>query len=215
MAKRSEKILTLDAKVCRLGKISNNLERHADDYVTAFTIPVAGLMLTKAELNKFMRDKYCYQSWFDTTQPGAGSPMSWWGDEHFHLSQSFEADELTILVSGDRPLTFEAELKSNGDDDDDGNGEETKRAACEITKIMLRPQYGGLTELRFHLSLRPGIGKANLQLQEHQHREVKLTLIGGRVKAKNDRQPQLPMGAPAESAPETVPGPLDETAATH
>jgi|ERR1700733_483884 len=217
MAKRHDKILQLDAKICRFGKISNNLEKHGKEWVTAFTIPVSGLLLTKAELNKFMRDKYCHQSWFDTSQPGALAPMSWWGPEDFAVSQAFEADAVTIRVSGDRDLEFLAE-EGPGDDEDDGedDGEESKRAACEISRITLKPQVGGLTEMRFALSLRPDIGKKNLMLQEHQHREVKITLVDGRVKAKRDKQPELPMGQRGSDDPNTTPAqPPPESTLAH
>jgi hypothetical protein len=218
MAKKHEKILQLDAKICRLGKISNNLEKHGKEYVTAFTIPVSGLMLTKAELNRFMRDNSCHASWFDTTVKGAAQPMDWWQGEDFALSQSFEADALTIRVSGDRDLEFLAE-DGPGDEDDDGDeddGEESKRAACEISRITLKPQVGGLTEMRFALSLRPDIGKKNLMLQEHQHREVKITLVDGRVKAKRDRQPELPMGQHGADDPNTTPAqPPPESTLAH
>lgn len=185
MAKKHDKILQLEGKICRLGKISNNLERHGKDWETAFTVPFTGLMLTKPELNKFRRDKYCHQSWFDTSK-STMEPMAWWGDEDFKVSDDFEADELTIVVSGDRELKFESETPKDKD--------EEPRAACELTKLSLKPQVGGLCEMRGQLYFRPGIGKPNLLLQEHQHREVKITLVDGRVASKRERQPELPMG---------------------
>lgn len=208
MAKKHAKILDLDSKTCRLGKISNNLEKHGGDWITGFTIPVTGLMLTRAELNAFMRDKFCHQSWFDTSKPGAPEPMAWWGGESFYVSESFEADKATITVSGGTELDFE----STGDPK-----EEDYRAGIVVEKIILTPQTGGMTELTCSIYVLPGIGKKNLALQDHQHREVKITLVDGRVLERKKRQPELPMGQPAEGGG-TPPAPADgggEAAATH
>lgn len=194
MAKKHEKILNLDEKVCRMGKISNNLEKHGNEWVTAFSIPISGLLLTKDELNAFMCDKYCHTSWFDT-KGNLVSPMAWWGEEDFAVSQEFESDALTVIVSGEKPLEFEAD-RPNGDEDEDDDEEGVP--ACSLSRITLRPQVGGMTEMRFSLYLRPGIGKTNLLLQDHQHREIKLTLSDAKAAAKKARQPELPMGAPEE-----------------
>ncbi len=186
MAKKHPKILELVGKICRFGKISNNTEsRGRDDWDTAFTIPVTGLLLTKDELNKFRRDKDTHASWFNIAK-GLATPMPWWNGDGFPVSEAYEAQELLIVVSGDREITLVGEEPTDKDDpDDDG------RAACKITKIVLTPQTGGVTEMRFHLTLRPGIGKNNLLLQEHQHREVKLTLVETYVKERAEKQQQL------------------------
>ena len=102
MAKKHEKILNLEAKVCRMGKISNNLEHHGDEWVTAFTIPITGVMLTKEELNAFMHDKYCHASWFEV-KSNLAQPMSWWGEETFAVSASYESEALTLTVSTIQP----------------------------------------------------------------------------------------------------------------
>lgn len=204
MAKKHTKILNLEGKTCRLGKFSNNLERHGDDYVTAFTIPVTELMLTKAELNAFMRDKLCHASWFDTSKGNAAAePMPWWAGESFYVSESFEADKAQIIVSGGRELDFE----STGDPKDDDY-----RAAIVISGITLTPQVGGMVEVNCKVYVRPGIGKTNLALQDHQHREVKLTLVEARVAEREKKQPQLALG---EGGTETAqPAQADAGAAT-
>jgi hypothetical protein len=185
--------LNLEEKICRLGKISNNLERHGTEYVTGFTIPITGLLLTKAELNAFLGDKFTHQSWFDTSN-SALNPMSWWGEEWFYVTPTYEADELTIKVSGNKNLSFESE-DPKGDADDAEPG----LPACVLSGISLRPLQGGQVEMNFKLYLRPGMGKENLALQEHQHREVKIT-IKAKAQKKSDKQPALPFGAPAEDA---------------
>lgn len=207
MAKKHAQILKLDSKLCRLGKVSNNLEKHGSDWVTAFTIPVMELMLTKAELNAFMRDKYCHQSWYDTSKGNAATePMHWWGGESFYVSETFEADQGAIIVSGDKQLDFESE----GDPKED-----SYRPAIVVSKIVLTPRIGGLTELSCSIYLRPGIGKTNLALQDHQHREVKLTLVDAKVAEREKRQPQLPMGEPGENTPASSAENGESAPATH
>jgi hypothetical protein len=207
MAKKHAKIPNLTDKTCRLGKIANNLERHGKEWVTGFTVPVVEMMLTKAELNALLRDKYAHQSWFDTSKAGAVEPMSWWNGEEFKLSEEFETDEATITVSGGTELEFQSTGDPKGDD---------YRAAAQISDVILAPQVGGMTEMRFKLYVLPGIGRTNQKLQEHQHREVKVTWKDARVIDREKRQPELPMGEHGETpaAPESAPAAAD-AAATH
>lgn len=194
MAKQQQtepQALDLRAKTCRMGKIANNLENHGGEWVTAFTVPITGLTLTKDELNDFMRDKYCHASWFET-QRELIKPMAWWAGESFALSGAIEAEELTLELSGERLLVLSAEEPEDPDDADDRG-----KPACRLSRIELTPLVGGLTELRFHLYLHPGVGKNNLYLQEHQHREVRLTLLEAhRTKDELAPQPQLALNAP-------------------
>jgi hypothetical protein len=196
-AKRATPVLNLTAKVCRLGKFSNNTEYHGDHWEGAFTFPLTGLMLTKDELNTFLRDKYAHGCWFNT-RGSLAEPMPWWNGECFRVSGAFEAEGLELTVSGDRQLRFEA-----GEPDPDAE-DDLGRPACVLSRITLTPHVGGLTELAAHLTLHPGQGKDNLLLQEHQHREIKLTLQDARERSK-DKQQELPLQAPdAEAASATV-----------
>ena len=172
-------MLKLDAMICRFGKISNNLECHGDDYVTEFNIPVSGVMLTAEQLNDFIGDPYCDKSWFNTTKAKLKEPMAWWERGDFRLKDSLEADACTVKVSGDRQLEFERK---------------DELPACRISRMTLRPQVGGMTELSFQLQVRPGIGKTNLILQEHQNREVRLTVGDAKLVTKSKQQ-ALPLGA--------------------
>ena len=207
MAQKHQKILELSKKICRMGKISNNLETHGGEYVTAFTFPITGCMLTESELNAFMDDKYTAASWYET-RSGVKYPMRWWGEEEFSITPAYEADSLEIKVSGDREIKFEREDAKDEDDD------ETGRAACKISNIRLKPVQGGFTEMKFSLTVLPGISRVNLMLQEHQHREVKLSLGNGQAVAKKTKQDELPLGEGGAAANgETVAEPPASTSA--
>jgi hypothetical protein len=190
MATKHPKLLSLTGKICRMGKYSNNTEfAGGDDWETAWTLPITGVMLTKDELNELLLDKHAHASWYNTGgKGGLIEPMPWWGEEEFSRSGKLEAEELAIIVSGNRELEFVADEPDPDDEDDVG------RAACVLSNMVLRPQPGGLTELRFSLTLRPGSPANRRLLEEHQHREVKITLTDAAPAQKaQSKQAQLPL----------------------
>ncbi|MHB8815021.1 MAG: hypothetical protein ACYDAE_17355, partial [Steroidobacteraceae bacterium] len=83
------------------------------------------------------------------TGKGVKEPMAWWERGDFRLKDSLEAEACVIVVSGSRELEFKRK---------------DELPACKISKLTLRPQVGGMTELSFQLQVRPGIGKTNLAL---------------------------------------------------
>lgn len=172
-------MLNLDAVICRLGKISNNLEKHGDEDVTEFNIPVQGVLIPAGQLNALICDPHCDRSWFNT-RGSIREPMPWWSKGAFRLDDKFEAGVCTITVSGDRELEFKPEKEL---------------PACRISKIRLRPQVGGMTEVSFQLQVRPGIGQENLLLQEHQNREIRLTISKSEIARARGKQEELPLPA--------------------
>lgn len=185
-------MLKLDNVICRLGKIANNLERHGDEDVPEFNIPVSGVLLNAKQLNEFMADPHCDRAWFNT-KGSLKEPMPWWKRGSFSVKESLEANACTIKVSGDVEITFEVEKEL---------------PACRISKISLEPQVGGMTELCFQLQVRPGINKNNLLLQEHQNREVRLTISKSHVALKRGTQQNLALDddpPAAKSAPPAKP----------
>jgi hypothetical protein len=187
-------MLTLDAMICRLGKISNNLECHGSEYVSEFNIPVTGIMLDAEQLNVLMQDPHCDRSLYNA-RGALKEPMPWLArcDSRLKLCASLEADYCCIRVSGSRDIEFEVKREKGGK-----GKQEDPLPACKISKMTLEPRTGGLTELSFQLQVRPGIGKNNLLLQEHQHREVKLTVTNSKVVVVSEKQQPLGLGAPAE-----------------
>ncbi|MBS0364923.1 MAG: hypothetical protein JSR67_03755 [Proteobacteria bacterium] len=180
-------MLSLDNAHCRIGKISNNLEKHGDEDVPEFNIPITGVMLNAEQLNALIGDPHCDRAWFNTRKDKTLEPMSWWERGEFRLTDKLDADVCTISFSGDRSIEFEAE---------EGDGEEGARPACRISRMELKPVVGGMTELSFQLQVVPGIGKNNLLLQEHQNREVRITIGESRIAAKRGKQQELGLDAP-------------------
>lgn len=204
MAKKHTKILKLTGKNCRLGKISNNIERHGTQHVTAFAIPVTALMLTKNELNTFLRDPTAHESWFTkpTKADPAIEPRPWWNGETFRHSEEYEADKAMLVLSGGNEVEFESEGDPKEDD---------YRPAMTISKIKLTPHTGGMTEVSCTIYVRPALGKKNLALQGAQYEEVKLT-VSAKVSDRDKNQSQLPLNeGDAEGAAASGDG--DEAAA--
>jgi hypothetical protein len=137
---------------------------------TLFTIPLEGIALNREELNAYMGER-TFESWFDKRKDGTWVPMDWISrlpEGSITLDEKFETDGVEIIVSGKKELVFEP---TEPDDDDDA-----PEPAARIGQIVLTPKVGGITLLAFHLQVRPGLGKENLLLQQHQYRHVTLTL---------------------------------------
>lgn len=172
--KNEQQMISLIDKICRFGKISNNLELHGEEEVTAFQIPVEGVMLEAKELNAIVGDKYFAGIVFNDKR-GLKEPTDALRKfKPLELADSYENATVIMTLTGDRELEFDE---------------------CLLKNLTLEPQVGGLTALSIKLYLRPGIGANNLLLQEHQHREVKLTITNATVALKaKSRQQDLPLG---------------------
>lgn len=184
--------LVVDAVYCKFGKISNNtLQMGEAGFVPEFTIPVTGLMLSPEQLNETMGDPLTWRSWYNHSPPALPKPCDWWAHSkgEFPIPDEFEGDWLEIQVTGDRILEFLGEEKGD-----------KKTPAFRISKAVLTPLHGGNTEVKFHLHVRPGIGKENLVLQEHQHSEVRLSFSETKPQAPDNRQQKLELAPPEKSA---------------
>lgn len=185
-----QKTITLTDEHARMGKLSNNLENHGDEKVPAFTLPFT-VMLTHEQLDKLM-GRYFHRSLFnrekDLWQPVDGfrrcNPLA--------LTDHYEKAVARITVHGDRSVEFHD---------------------CKVDKLSLAPQTGGLTELRFQIYLRPGLGDENLLLQEYQAREVALEVTGKLAAKKNPQQDKLPLGSPDDKPSEADQRMLDRAEA--
>lgn len=172
--------LSLSDEHARMGKISNNLETHGEEEVTAFAITYE-LMLPEEQLDGFM-GKYFHRSLYNTDKTNLQVPV-----DGFRRCKPLELEEVyegVTVTIGDS--TSEVEFKD-----------------CRASKFVLEPQVGGLTKLKVQVYLRPGIGDENLWLQEIQHTEVSITIADGKIaKKKNPAQQSLPL-EPPKVTPET------------
>jgi hypothetical protein len=201
--KATNAFLPLEDVACRLGKFSNNLVKSAgpdddeeddddeSEEVGVFTFPVTELLLTKEQVIQLFGDKHVHACWYNTSK-GVDSPMPWIGclptmgkdlPPGFAFNRKFE-NVVVELAYAESP---------------NGNTVRDKFEGCKIARIrcMPRPGTGGNTEVKLHLQIRPGIGKANLRLQEAQNHRIAFTVLSADVAAaKDSKQQQLALGSP-------------------
>jgi hypothetical protein len=175
------KLELLDVRL-RLGKYSNNV---LGESISEWTFPFTGIMLDAEQLNALTGDANTWRSWYVTAVGKAPKPCEWWslGSGEFAIEEAYQAKYLSLAVSGDRLLEWEWE-KGEGDKDD--------VPACKIKSMKLIARIGGLTELQGSLHLRPGRDRENLILQDHQYREVAMTLRDSTVVKPKGKQQELP-----------------------
>ncbi len=158
----------------QLGKISNNLEKHGeDDLITGFTLPLR-LRIDRNQLVELMGEDFDKAVW-----AADGSCADW------------ARRVLPLELDGEVYVEVAAALSLGG--------RELEFTDSRVTKLqMLAFAPGGITELKCHLYLRPGIGDENLLLQEYQEQEISVSISSGKLRVKSDKvQQQLPLGDPA------------------
>jgi hypothetical protein len=174
--------LALMDEHAKMGKISNNLELHgeAQSVITGFTLPIE-LQVPRAQLVQLMGEAFDRAVW---TLDGTG--MLTGVDWVRRLLPLGLTDETYIGVAAVLGL----------------GGRELEYADCRFSKIeILALGNGGITHVKGHLYLRPGIGSENLLLQEFQEHEIAVSISAGKLRVKADKaQQQLPLEPPSSSA---------------
>lgn len=167
-----EKQFALAAALCKIGKISNNLEKHGTEDVTEFNLPVFALVLDGEKLGQLYGDPYTERGWFNINGEHR-EPMNWARAASPLTSDAvFDNIEATIKLPSDEELEF-----SN----------------CRAKDFKFTPVVGG-TDVEFKLQLCPGLGRENLLLQEYQNHEVRLSIDDAKVAVKKKtKQGELPL----------------------
>jgi len=184
-------MLNIHETPCRLGKFSNNLDKHGEDDYTAFDVPVV-LELPPDTLNDLMEDRLFSTRLFDSATPG--NPITVGGGflkvGPLKLRDTFEETQVDLLLSSSKsPQHYEK---------------------CKISKIMLQPCLGGTTECAFSMHVQPNTDKEILQLLHHQRRDAVISISGGKlIQAKKQQELGLVQGGDEDESETVVtwPGP--------
>ena len=186
--------LELTKKRCVMGVINNRIEKHGDQDVTAFDIPI-DLLLDPKELIAFL-GPYVQRALYNTTKDGVAEPMVP-EVESYPLKDDLECKAVTLAIghgSSDYEVEFEdARLKS----------------------LTLFLQRGGETQLKFKLQIRPQ-NKHVLKLLDSQNCEIKISTGETKIAEKAKRaQGELELGPQAngngaEPPPDGVDGPTQD-----
>jgi hypothetical protein len=176
-----------------LKKLSINvLAKDADN--TLFTLPLEGIELTREQLNETLGDR-TFEAWFDQRKDGSYHPMPFFAarkDASFEIDEEFTCAGATIKLSGGKEIEFET-IEADEDDPDSED-----QPAAKISCLKFTPTSGGITKLAFHMQVRPGLGKNNLALQEHQFRTITVTLTDVEKSARKGQQQELPLAGSSE-----------------
>jgi hypothetical protein len=171
--------LALVDEHAKMGKISNNLELHgeAQSVITGFTLPIE-MQVPRAQLIALMGEDFDRAVW-TVDASGMITGVDW------------VRRLLPLALTGETYVGVAAVLGLGG--------RELEYADCQFSKIeILALGNGGITHLKGHLYLRPGIGSENLLLQEFQEHEIAASISEGKLRVKADkRQQQLPLEPPA------------------
>lgn len=173
----------IENAICKLGKISINLEMHGDEEVVVFAIPITGAMLQSRlqaddPANAIAADPLFTRSIFNDNK-GFLEPMTWVRSA-IPFPEKYEGAQVSIKLPSDEVLTFEA---------------------ARVGGIESNPMAGGLVGIDFQLQVRPELDRENLLLQEYQHHEITITVLDAKIALKKKaRQKELPLQQ-SDSAP--------------
>jgi len=167
-------MLSLQKKRAQMGVINNRIEKHGDQDVTAFDIPIE-MLLDPEELNDLLGDKYAHRALFDT-KGNVATPML---PMLAAMSLTHDLDEATVTLhlAGGTELEYE-DVRLKG--------------------LRIAPIHGGETELTFKLQILPKTPQY-AKLINAQVSEIQLSLADAKVAEKRkDKQQQLDLGEGAE-----------------
>lgn len=160
------------------GNISSRTEKHGDDNVPAFDMPLEAIMLTQSELNELMNEPLTAVAWFNDRKDGLAEPL-FKNVKHFAIVDTYEASSVTIGVGLKEQLFTLEDVK--------------------LVKLKLTPCVGGLTELK--LTVQAKIDETNTSLFEYLSKDCNVEIEFGSIseseKAKA-KQPELNLQAPED-----------------
>jgi hypothetical protein len=148
-----------------LGKVANNIEYRGDEEVTAFDIPVSGILLDLEQVKTLLDDPYADRWLFNETKSGAIEPVTR-ALEPRVLKDAFEGAKVCFHI---------------------GKAEFTL-TDCKIQGVTLDPENGGNTKVNLKLRVRPESDKQILLFMGHQNREVSLEIAEAKVSLKGNKK---------------------------
>jgi hypothetical protein len=174
-------MLELDKRPCKIGtSINTRRELHGEDPVPAMDIPLANILLTKAELNELLDDRHAWDMLYLDHKGKPAEPM---------FGKVFKPFALLAKYSGD--VAIYVGLKP----------EMIELADVKLTKLKLEPQTGGLTALSLTVQATPDMHAA-ARLFEHLDCPVDVLIeFADPDEDSDEEQPELNLDAADSAAP--------------
>lgn len=168
-------MLNIPETYAQMGKIANNLEKHGEQDVTAFDIPIAGIVLTGEQFNALSEDPYA-DRWLFNMQGEMREP-NLARFEPLTLLDSFE-DATVMLKCSDAEFTF---------------------AAARVKDVTFEGKRGGDILLSFSVRVRPQNDREITVLLAHQNHEIRIDVADAKIALKGGRnQQELPLSRAGE-----------------
>lgn len=164
--------LSLPLRAVKIGnQINANGQKHGDDTVTAFYIPLHSLMLTKEEANILAGDSTWWSRHFNEVPGKPAEPLD---RENFNITRVFkhklEGAHVRFVHSvANEEITF---------------------LACKLSKIKLEPQTGGLTEASLMIETVPTLDARAAALLGQLDHEAQVEIFSATLSAE-DRQTDM------------------------
>jgi hypothetical protein len=160
----------------RQAKIGNQIqargEMHGEDSVTAYSIPIVGVMIDDHELAALLQEPLARQALF-VDRAGEMTQPLFPQLKPLQLKHKFEGGLVRIVHSIDN--------------------EEIKFTSCKIKSIKLEPQPGGLTEISFMVNTVLTLDARAARLQGQINHEVQIECSA--ELSADDAQQDLPLNS--------------------
>jgi hypothetical protein len=174
-------MLTITKRGAYMGRINNRLQRHGEESVTAFDVPLSSMHLEPEELNALLGVPRAHDALFTRGLDGKSPQPTF--EDFAPLALAFKLDEVRAeLFVGMKhePLVF---------------------TNAKLARIRLEPQPGGMTLLSATLQIVPDMAKQAAKLLAWQDHDISVDLGEGKRVTDSREQGELDVGAaPAEAA---------------
>lgn len=168
----------LDEAICKLGKYSNNLEKHGEKEVSCWAVPFTNVMLSYEQYNLLVADPHGDRAIFNQRKE-VYEPTPWLRVVRLDFRETFEEVEASIAFSDKLVEEF---------------------VGCRVKILELRPLTTRVVATDLQIQLYPN-RKQLVLIHEHQHHEVRLSISNAKVaEKKRSTQQELELPEQPKSA---------------
>jgi hypothetical protein len=170
-------MLNIQQTFAMMGKIANNLEKHGEEDVTAFEVPLEAITLTREQFNALIEDPYA-DRWLFTDKADMREP-NLVKFKPLELVDTFE-EALVSMTFGETAYLFHD---------------------CRIKGVTFEGKRGGDIMLAMSVRIRPENPEQILALIDYQNHEIRIDVQDAKIVLKGGRkQQELALSQPVDDA---------------